>query len=422
MDKNLLRKAAFQSVALMLCVLMFSYIIKQYNSVTISASYSRDEVSYNKSGMDTGSNDSDRGDASRLSHDNQTDYKSDNPAVAYEGAESKDIISQLGDQYLIIKKPKGRDLKVQLEDIYITRQIKLVISGSTDEIPDNNFIKRVYKDEVFVGEPKYVEVENIVQEPDGTYTSVIVNDYGNDPVNSISIASSLNQSGKNIYEILLQLNHVYVHILYEDENYYYIDLKRPKDVYDKVIVIDAGHGGKDPGAISKDGEIYEKNINLMILNELKELLDKDDIKVYYTRTIDETLFLRPRVTLANEVECDFFISIHCNANDHTGPNGTEVLYYNHENDNVNSKDLAKILSEELAGAVSLKNGGILQKKGNEIFILANAKVPAVLVETGYLTNSGDLNYLNSKTGQQNIARGIYNGILQAYNKLMNNQN
>lgn len=420
MDKNLLRKAALQSVALMLSVIMLSYAVRQYSSVTISASYAQDKAVYVDPDKENNKDYTEKYDAKNPNMDDN-EQTAEDARIVLTGVKSgvkDDIIEQLGEQFLIIRKPLGEGLRIQLEDLYLNKQLKIIISGYTKESPDQNFIARVYRDEVFLGEPKHAEAENSSPEEDGTYSSTVIKDYGNDPVNSINIENKTGLYGFNVHEIVLQLNHVYAHILFEDENYYYIDLRRPKEVYDKILVIDAGHGGKDPGAISKDEKIYEKDINLKIMHELKELLDKDNIKVYYTRTIDETIYLRPRVTLANEVECDFFISIHCNSSDYTGPNGTEILYYNHENGNIKTKDLAKILSDELSKTVSLKSSGVMEMKDDDIFILANAKVPAVIIETGYISNINDLDYLQSQSGQQDIAIGIYNGIWRAYDELI----
>lgn len=420
LDKNLLRKAALQSVALMLSVIMLSYAVRQYSSVTISASYAQDKAVYVDPDKENNKDYTEKYDAKNPNMDDN-EQTAEDARIVLTGVKSgvkDDIIEQLGEQFLIIRKPLGEGLRIQLEDLYLNKQLKIIISGYTKESPDQNFIARVYRDEVFLGEPKHAEAENSSPEEDGTYSSTVIKDYGNDPVNSINIENKTGLYGFNVHEIVLQLNHVYAHILFEEENYYYIDLRRPKEVYDKILVIDAGHGGKDPGAISKDEKIYEKDINLKIMHELKELLDKDNIKVYYTRTIDETIYLRPRVTLANEVECDFFISIHCNSSDYTGPNGTEILYYNHENGNIKTKDLAKILSDELSKTVSLKSSGVMEMKDDDIFILANAKVPAVIIETGYISNINDLDYLQSQSGQQDIAIGIYNGIWRAYDELI----
>ena len=177
-----------------------------------------------------------------------------------------------------------------------------------------------------------------------------------------------------------------------------------------------GHGGKDPEALSKDGNTYEKEINIKILSALKELIDNDDIKVYYTRLSDETIFLRPRFTLANEVDCDFFISIHCNASTSTRPNGTEILYYDHEHKDIKTVDFAGILSEEISKIVPLKNNGLVRMQNNDIFILRNAKVPAVIIEAGYMTNNNDLKYLKSAAGQEDIAKEyimVYCGLMRS---------
>ena len=426
MEKTMLKKAAIQSVALMLGVMMLSYGIKHYNAVAMSAS--------DNQGVALDSAVSDLSETRKSYHETEPQIIADanNSEENVQGDEGKsgfifmgakdgissDIVDKLGEQYLVIKKPRGESLTIQLEDLYITKHLKVVLSGFMEESTEVDFIGRINGEEVFVGEPVYSATDTINQEKDGTDTTSVTKDYGNDPVNGIEITSRTEDSGYHVDEILLQLNHVYVHIVYEDDNYYYIDLKRPRDVYDKILVIDAGHGGKDPGALSKDEFTYEKEINLKILSELKELLDKDDIKVYYTKLEDATLFLRPRVTLANDVDCDFFISIHNNANDSTKVNGTEILYYNDEYKNIKIKDMAKIFSDELSKAITLKNGGLVQMKNGDIFILSNARVPAIIIEAGYMTNNNDLTYIKSRNGQKAIAQGIYNGIWCAYEELM----
>ena len=160
-----------------------------------------------------------------------------------------------------------------------------------------------------------------------------------------------------------------------------------------------------------------KEINIKILSVLKELTTMMILRLLY-RLSDETIFLRPRFTLANEVDCDFFISIHCNASTSTRPNGTEILYYDHEHKDIKTVDFAGILSEEISKIVPLKNNGLVRMQNNDIFILRNAKVPAVIIEAGYMTNNNDLKYLKSAAGQEDIAKGIYNGILRAYEELI----
>lgn len=421
MEKTLLKKAAIQSVALMMGVIMLSYAIKQYNAVAIMASNNEDVALNTQTIIYDATQEIPHVIELEVAKTKEDIQTSERPRMIFTDTKtdiSNDILEQLGEQYLVIKKPQGEDLQFKLEDLYITKSLRVAISGRMTETMEKNFIGRVNREDIYLGEPIYTEVETMKQNEDGTETPVITLDYANDPVSSIVITSESDGVGYSDHEIMLQFNHVYVHILYEDEHYYYIDLRRPKEVYEKILVIDSGHGGKNPGAISKDGNTYEKDINLKILLNLKEYLDKDNVKVYYTMLMDETLFLRPRVNLANDVDCDFFISIHCNSSTSNRPNGNEILYYDHQNKKIKTKDLAKIFSEEIGKNISLKNSGILQMKNDDVLILNHATVPAIMVETGYLSNLNDLEYLKSQEGQIAMARGIYNGIWRAYAELM----
>ena len=144
--------------------------------------------------------------------------------------------------------------------------------------------------------------------------------------------------------ITIELGSVYEYNLYEENNKYIIDMFDIHSVYDKVIVIDAGHGGGDNGCGSLDSRYYEKDVTLSIVKLLKERLDETDIKVYYTRLADETVYLKPRAALANAVRADMFISIHCNYYDRYPAyriSGAETLY-----SSVNKK--MKILNRRLA--------------------------------------------------------------------------
>ncbi|MDD4112370.1 MAG: N-acetylmuramoyl-L-alanine amidase [Herbinix sp.] len=422
MEKALLKRAAFQSVALMLGVIMLSFVINQYNSVAISASGNVDilpdtqtEVQNVIQKVPAISKPDDVGEEVAIDI-------LDRPRLIFAGADtdiSKDILELLGEKYLVVRKPQGGALQIQLEDLYLTKNLKLTISGIMGKILDNNCIGRVNKEDVFIGEPKYIEKETAIQEENGLFSTILSRDYGNDFVQDIQITSQTDDLGNSILEVMLLLDHVYVHNIYEDEHYFYIDIKSPKEVYDKILVIDAGHGGKDPGAVSRDELTYEKNINLGILLELKELLDKENIKVYYTRIMDDKIFLTPRVALANDVDCDFFISIHNNSNGHSKKiNGTEILYYDHEHKSIAVKNMAKIFIEEISKTSSLRNNGLVQMRNDDVLILNHAKVPAIIVEAGYMSNINDLEYLNSTSGQEAIAEGIYKGILRAYEELM----
>lgn len=422
MDKVLLKRTAFQSVALMLAVITISFALRQYQTVRISASDADKGQTYDDPVTEQNAGDLDEA-AIKTGMTNEPAEVEEEAVVPPMFPDAvrdvdRDIIAGLGDRYLVIKKPAGETPTYRLEDLYVTKSIRFTLSGLKADQINDGFIGRVCGDKMFIGSPQFTEITSFQQDEEGNSQTIVKKEYGNDPVHQVTISSRKEDTtGVITSEILLELDDVYVHILYEDEAYYYIDLKRPKEVYDRILVIDAGHGGKDAGALSKDELTYEKNINLKFLLSLKELLDRENIKVYYTRLADETIFLRPRVTLANTVDCDFFISIHCNANESVKPNGTEILYYDTEFKSVRAKELADIFSEELALATPIENKGLVQLQGDDIFILENAVVPAVIIEVGYMTNQKDLGYFKKEESGDAVANGIYKGVLRAYEEL-----
>lgn len=415
MDKLLLKKLALQSFILMIGVISFSFALKQYQGVTAAAGNKSD---YNMvSSMTVNSI---RGDVSLLNL-GQADAAMDKSTEIQKQEKEINLSIQkkLGDSFFIIKKPQGEQLNLQLEDLYINKSIQLTISGlAYADLPCDSLL-RVRKGEMFSGEPEYREIKSFqTDEESGKEEEVITKDFGNDPCHSINITIGQDSETK-LYtaKLLIELDSVYAYIVYEDADNYYIDLRKPSEVYDKVLVIDPGHGGKDAGALSRNEAYYEKNINMGIVSELKKLLDKENIKVYYTRTEDSTVFLRPRAELANAVDCDYFISIHCNANEVSYPNGTEILYNNNSFKGVKAYDLASLFKDELKKDIPLKSRGVVEKHPGDIFIMDKAKIPMILIEVGYITNNNDMNYLSKQENIKDVAQGIYNGIMRAYNEL-----
>lgn len=195
----------------------------------------------------------------------------------------------------------------------------------------------------------------------------------------------------------------------------YLDFLKPQDIYDKVVVIDAGHGGGAPGAI-KQG-VMEKDINLAIVKELKELLDKNDrnIGVYYTRTEDVNPTFEQRAQLGGKAGANIFVSVHSNSTLDglmSSYNGTEVMYDELKSEEgFSSKRLAQICLEETIKVLGSKDNGVTY--GNSIYIIRNSEVPVALVEVGFMTNQQELNKLTTPDYQKKAAQGIYNGILRA---------
>jgi N-acetylmuramoyl-L-alanine amidase len=226
-------------------------------------------------------------------------------------------------------------------------------------------------------------------------------------INSVSI-----KNDKGNTELIVDENSIYDYTITEDKDNIYIKAFKPKELHSKVIVIDPGHGGKDPGA--SDNGLTEKAINFDIVIYLKEYLDKEkDIKVYYTRLDDSYPTLGDRTDLANDVEADFFVSVHNNWYT-TSAHGTEVYYYAPSNKpGMTSMKLAEIFQKSIIDAVGTKDRGT--KTGN-LFVLRNTKMPAVLVEVAFMSNLSDVAKLKSETFKKNTAKAMYKAILEAFKK------
>lgn len=419
MDKPLIKKAAIQSVCLMLSVIMISYIINHYEKVTLAAS----DIDYvQESTKDSTSDQVDILQENDEVNQDSEDQLSTNTKVTnveeLKNRISKDIWDKLGDNFIAIAKPKGDAVTMELKDLYINKSIQLNFTGLFDQDFVSSSIYRIRENELFIDEPIYTEIKTTeMDEEDGEAKEVITKDFGNDFCHGIEITLKEDAAQQNNAQVLLELDTVYAYLVYEDKNYFYIDLREPSEVYDKILVIDPGHGGKDGGALSKGEEYFEKNINLEIVLELKKLLDQENIKVYYTRLSDTTVFLRPRANLANAVNCDYFVSIHCNANEVTSPNGTEILYYDKVAKGIDTDDLATLFADEIAKVTSLEKRGLVKKYPEEIFIMDQSAVPTILIEVGYLTNNKDMNYLSKAEHRMAVAQGIYNSIMRAYQEL-----
>ena len=217
--------------------------------------------------------------------------------------------------------------------------------------------------------------------------------------------------------IELKLDKVYELQSGVEDGSLYLDFINPHDIYDKIIVVDAGHGGVDGGATKLNAS--EKDINLAIVLELKELLDHStgNIGVYYTRTTDKTLTLDQRVQLANKAEADLFISVHNNAS-HNGNfsslHGTEVLYSESQTGEFSSEEFAEICCRNVVEALKSKNKGLVA--GDRIYIIRTSEVPVALIEVGYMTNREELKMLQTEEYQKLAAEGIYKAILEAFEK------
>src|SRR5699024_4264004 len=172
-----------------------------------------------------------------------------------------------------------------------------------------------------------------------------------------------------------------------------------------TIVIDAGHGGSDPGA-SGNG-LKEKDITLDVSKRVKKMLESDGYTVVMTRTKDESVTLKNRTDLANEINADLFISIHVNSCGSCGATGIETWWYNKGHKPNESKKLAQALQEEVIKETNAKNRNT--KNGN-LHVNRESKMPSSLVEIGFIDDKKEANNLKKSSYKNSIAKGIVKGI------------
>ena len=171
----------------------------------------------------------------------------------------------------------------------------------------------------------------------------------------------------------------------------------------KIVCIDAGHGGKDPGAES--GGVQEKDIALTVALKVGALLK--DCEVIYTRTEDVYVGLSERALIANQAKADLFVSIHCNSAPSASANGMEV--YVHTTRSAASTRAAHAIYDRLLPASGLRGRGV---KANDYAVLRETVMPAVLVELGFVSNDGDRAKLISEDWQNRAAETITSGIME----------
>lgn len=168
------------------------------------------------------------------------------------------------------------------------------------------------------------------------------------------------------------------------------------------ICIDTGHGGNDPGAVN--GIYKEKDFALDIALMIGKILE-EYTEVIYTRTTDKFIKLSDRAKTANQADADLFISIHCNAAASIIATGTEVLVYDDK-----IKSLAQNICDKLSQKLSLSNRGVKYRK--DLAVLNSTKMPALLIETAFISNSLDLTKLiNNKN---DFAKVIADEVINYY--------
>lgn len=177
---------------------------------------------------------------------------------------------------------------------------------------------------------------------------------------------------------------------------------------DRIIVIDAGHGGKDPGA-SKNG-IIEKNLALEITLKLEQALKGEGYNIIMTRDNDVFVDLYERSNIANKNYADIFISIHGNSFTNPDVNGIEILYTPVDGDPIKDKAekaLAQSVLNEVIKETGANSRGLVKSK---VVVTRTTKMPAILVEVGFISNPKEATLITSDVYQNKIIAGMLKGI------------
>lgn len=190
----------------------------------------------------------------------------------------------------------------------------------------------------------------------------------------------------------------------------------------KTVIVDAGHGGDDGGAIGIDGTV-EKDINLDIALKLEKILKFYGFNVIMTRTQDvmtcddglDSLKKRKISDIHNRFELmrknpdAIFISVHQNKFEDSSQHGTQVFYSGNDE---RSKELAEAIQTSVTLTLQRKNDRVVKKSGSGIYLLYHAKIPAVLVECGFISNSDEVKKLKDESYRMKLAILIADGLLK----------
>ena len=174
----------------------------------------------------------------------------------------------------------------------------------------------------------------------------------------------------------------------------------------KTIVIDAGHGGSDPGKIGIN-QVLEKDINLQIAKKVKMLLEEKDFQVIMTRENDEMQGdgLSDRVSLINGAKAEFAVSIHQNSYSDPSVSGAQVFYYTGSEE---GKRIAQNIQESFWEIEENKKREI--KENNSYYLLKHVDVPIVIAECGFLSNPTEADKLVTEEYQELVSKAIVKGI------------
>ncbi|MBU3113532.1 N-acetylmuramoyl-L-alanine amidase family protein [Clostridium lacusfryxellense] len=206
----------------------------------------------------------------------------------------------------------------------------------------------------------------------------------------------------------------YVHLDYKNHSKVIIFIKKNKIPFKYNVVVDPGHGGVDVGTYY--GKLFEKDLTLKISKYMVDNLRYNGCNVTFTRSTDVLLDklvkqdLIKRSNLANDEKADVFVSVHINSNTENEYNGVSTYYYGEaSNQQTERAKLAQAIQKEMLRNDAWKN---ISTHGDDLSVLRNTKMPSVLVECGFISNSLDRKKLSNETTLVNFGQNISNGIIK----------
>jgi N-acetylmuramoyl-L-alanine amidase len=244
-------------------------------------------------------------------------------------------------------------------------------------------------------------------------------DVNDSMVKSIELSSPSSDTGQMIINFNFNGN-VYYNIFKDDNGKTIVNISTSIPVVRRdgryLIVIDAGHGGKDPGAVYTENytvKVAEKDLNLDIAMRLNSLFKDSKVDTIMTRDKDVFVELRERANIANRANADLFISIHNNFMPAASYKGTMTLYFPNQ-DNIkwiSDKNLAEIIQSELLSILKTENKKIVPRPN--LVVLNSTNMPAALAEIGFISNESERKNLSNPEFRQKAAQGLYNAIMKA---------
>ncbi len=200
-----------------------------------------------------------------------------------------------------------------------------------------------------------------------------------------------------------------------------------------VLVLDAGHGAVDPGAVNDSLKLYEKNVTRKIVDAVLKTIDTNKIRVIQTRPLDSNIHRHQRIKLANLYNPNLLLTVHINNEKDTSYNGFEIGYADSLITFMDDKDtlsisnpnkvkaeiVASTLSKKIGAAFPLMRNRFVKKRKDRIWMIVAGKYPSVLIEFGFINSRKDLVYLTDSKAINKLASAITASV---YKELLPNEN